>query len=79
MVSFHATLLPTSTMIHDCDEDSSNKRKREGSLQVQDFLDDHPLSKNKYSKSSELDTELHLETPMPSEWQRCLDIKVILL
>ncbi|CAI9301857.1 unnamed protein product [Lactuca saligna] len=74
MVSFHASLLPISTMIQDC-EDSSRKRKREGLLQPEDFLDDLPESKIKYSKRSVLDTELHLETPMPLEWQRCLDIK----
>ncbi|KAL4557603.1 hypothetical protein LXL04_035787 [Taraxacum kok-saghyz] len=64
MVSFHASLLPMSTMIQDC-EDSSRKRKPE------DFLE----SITKYSKKSVLDTELHLETPIPLEWQRCLDIK----
>lgn len=74
MVSFHASLLPTSTMIQDS-EDSLKKRKRDGSLQPQDFLDDRPSSNTKYSKRSLLDTELHLETPMPLEWQRCLDIK----
>ncbi|KVI07361.1 uncharacterized protein LOC112510434 [Cynara cardunculus var. scolymus] len=75
MVSFHASLLPTSTMIQDS-EDSLKKRKRDGSLQPEDFLDDHlPSWKTKYSKQSLLDTELHLESPMPSEWQRCLDIK----
>ncbi|KAI3757363.1 hypothetical protein L6452_04899 [Arctium lappa] len=62
-------------MIQDC-EDSLKKRKRDGSLQPEDFLDDHrPSSNTKYSKRSLLDTELHLETPMPLEWQRCLDIK----
>ncbi|PWA99099.1 WW domain-containing protein [Artemisia annua] len=74
MVSFHASLLPASTMIQDSD-DSSTKRKRERSLQPEDFLDDRHFSKTKYSKRSVHDTELHLETPMPLEWQRCLDIK----
>ncbi|GJT80280.1 WW domain-containing protein [Tanacetum coccineum] len=77
MVSFHASLLPTSTMIQDSYDHSSTKRKRDGSvLQQEGFLDDHDhFSKTKYSKISVLDTELHLETPMPLEWQRCLDIK----
>ncbi|KAI3783258.1 hypothetical protein L1987_42334 [Smallanthus sonchifolius] len=61
--------MPTSKMIQDC-EDSSKKRKRDGSLQPQDFLDNPPSSKR-----SVLDTELHLVSPMPLEWQRCLDIK----
>nr|XP_043618093.1 uncharacterized protein LOC122589837 [Erigeron canadensis] len=74
MVSIHTSILPTSTMIQDC-EDFSKKRKRDGSLQPQDFLDDLLSSKIKNSKKSLLDTELHLETPMPLEWQRCLDIK----
>ncbi|KAI3750688.1 hypothetical protein L2E82_21430 [Cichorium intybus] len=74
MVSFHASLLPKSTMIQDC-EDSSRKRKHEGSLQLEELLDESPASKNKNSKRSVLDTELHIETPMPLEWQRCLDIK----
>ncbi|KAJ9545876.1 hypothetical protein OSB04_025583 [Centaurea solstitialis] len=74
MVSFHASLLPTTTMIQDS-EDALKKRKRDGSLQPENFFDDRPCLNTKYSKRSLLDTELHLETPMPLEWQRCLDIK----
>ncbi|XP_076954567.1 uncharacterized protein LOC143629086 [Bidens hawaiensis] len=75
MVSFHASPLPTSTMIQDC-EDSSNKRKRDDqSLQLQELLDNPLSSKNRYSNRFVLDTELHLESPMPLEWQRCLNIK----
>ncbi|XP_076884662.1 uncharacterized protein LOC143533921 [Bidens hawaiensis] len=74
MVSFHASPLPTSTMIQDC-EDSSNKRKRDESLQLQEFLDNPLSSKTKYSNRFVLDTELHLESPVPLEWQRCLNIK----
>ncbi|XP_076882182.1 uncharacterized protein LOC143530574 [Bidens hawaiensis] len=61
-------------MIHDC-EDSSRKRKRDGSFQPEDFLNNHASTKTNYSKRLVLDTELHLDTPMPLEWQRCLDIK----
>ncbi|MFS7947296.1 putative WW domain superfamily protein [Helianthus anomalus] len=61
-------------MIQDCG-DSSKKRKRDGSLQQEDFLY-HPASTNtNHTKRLVLDTELHLDTPMPFEWQRCLDIK----
>lgn len=74
MVSFHASLLPT-TMIQDFEE-SSKKRKRDGSLQPKDIFDNPPLSKTKGSKRLVLDSELHLDFPMPLEWQRCLDIKV---
>ncbi|XP_076958250.1 uncharacterized protein LOC143633927 [Bidens hawaiensis] len=70
----HLPSLPTSTMIQDC-EDSSNKRKRDESLQPQEFLDNPLSSKTKYSNRLVLHTELHLESPMPLEWQRCLDIK----
>ncbi|KAI3807774.1 hypothetical protein L1987_23708 [Smallanthus sonchifolius] len=61
-------------MIQDC-EDSSKKRKRDGSLQPEDFLSNRASTKTNYSKRLVLDTELHLDTPMPLEWQRCLDIK----
>ncbi|XP_071709905.1 uncharacterized protein [Rutidosis leptorrhynchoides] len=74
MVSFNGSLLPTSTMIQDS-EDYSKKRKIDESSRSKDIIDDLSLSKNKYLRRSVLDTELHLETPMPSEWQRCLDIK----
>lgn len=74
VVCFHASFLPSSTMIQDCDQDSSKKRKRDGPLQQEDFLyNPH----DNHSKRLLLDTELHLDTPMPLEWQRCLDIKVI--
>ncbi|KAI7756086.1 hypothetical protein M8C21_018898 [Ambrosia artemisiifolia] len=61
-------------MIQDCD-DSSKKRKRDGSLQQEDFLCNSGYMNSNYSKRLVLDTELHLDTPMPLEWQRCLDIK----
>ncbi|KAI3762182.1 hypothetical protein L1987_52606 [Smallanthus sonchifolius] len=62
-------------MIQDC-EDSSKKRKRDGSLQQEDFFSNYRAStKTNCSKRLVVDTELHLDTPMPLEWQRCLDIK----
>ncbi|KAD0234946.1 hypothetical protein R6Q59_019565 [Mikania micrantha] len=61
-------------MIQDC-EDYSKKRKRDESLQPDDFLYNSASPHLNYSKRLVLDTELHFDTPMPLEWQRCLDIE----
>lgn len=75
MVSLHTPLSPTRTrmMIPDF-ENSSKKRKWEESSQPEEAIHTQP-SKTKNMKSM-FDTELHLETPLPLEWQRCLDIEV---
>ncbi|KAK1441589.1 hypothetical protein QVD17_07598 [Tagetes erecta] len=62
-------------MIQDCDE-FSKKRKRDEALQQEDILyNPHGSTNDNHTKRLLLDTELHLDTPMPLEWQRCLDIK----
>ncbi|KAE8656283.1 hypothetical protein F3Y22_tig00117005pilonHSYRG00333 [Hibiscus syriacus] len=54
-------------------ENSSKKRK------LEDSHDDLEETSDKRSKpesmKSMFDMELHLETPLPWEWQRCLDIQ----
>ena len=56
-------------------EDSSQKRKWE------ELYDCREQVFEKRSKAGArnfmADTELHFETPLPSEWQRCLDIQVL--
>lgn len=76
MVSLHTPLSPTRTkmmMIPDF-ENSSKKRKWEEESQAEEAIHTQP-SKTKNTKYM-FDTELHLETPLPLEWQRCLDIEV---
>ena len=75
MVSFQASLSldmrKTTTLEL---ENSSKKRK------LEEPLGDEETNFEKRSKAestrSVFDMELHLETPLPLEWQRCLDIQV---
>ncbi|KAA8528274.1 hypothetical protein F0562_035629 [Nyssa sinensis] len=70
MVSFHTTLSPTKTVPEY--ENSSKKRKLEAN-EILDVVFDNPMKAK--SMKSIFDTELYLETPLPLEWQQCLDIK----
>ncbi|KAK9023529.1 hypothetical protein V6N11_003747 [Hibiscus sabdariffa] len=76
MITFHAPLSPPDMIGNTIPEfeNSSKKRKLEDSSH-----DDHEETSDKRSKpesmKSMLDMELHLETPLPLEWQRCLDIQ----
>lgn len=53
-------------------EDLSKKRKWQEPHVEETF---HKRS-NTDTPKSPFDIELHLETPLPLEWQRCLDIQV---
>uniref|UniRef100_A0A5B7BB16 WW domain-containing protein n=1 Tax=Davidia involucrata TaxID=16924 RepID=A0A5B7BB16_DAVIN len=74
MVSIHTPLSPTRTKTIPEFENSSKKRKFEDPevVLLEDVFDKPVKSK---SMKSIFDTELHLEIPLPLEWQRCLDIK----
>lgn len=52
-------------------ENSSKKRKLEDDEET-----NFEKRQKAESKRSVFDMELHLETPLPFEWQRCLDIQV---
>ncbi|KAK9047443.1 hypothetical protein V6N11_053287 [Hibiscus sabdariffa] len=72
MISFRAPLSPPDMIRNTIPEfeNSSKKRKLE---------DDHEETSDKRSKPESMrsmfDMELQLETPLPVEWQRCLDIQ----
>ncbi|KAJ7959014.1 WW domain-containing protein [Quillaja saponaria] len=51
---------------------SSKKRKWEVSLAEEETCEELSKAEN---KKSIFDMELHLETPLPSEWQQCLNIQ----
>lgn len=70
MVSFHTTQVPTQRNVFPNIEDLSKKRKWE-----EEEISDEKPQKAK-TMTSLFGTQLHLETPLPLEWQRCLDIKV---
>lgn len=74
MVSFHTQLIPNQRKsITPEFEDSSKKRKLEDEPKEEEFFEKRfkPQSMSK----SIFDIELHLETPLPFDWQRCLDIQ----
>ena len=52
---------------------SSKKRKWDDKALPADHHDHQTLDK---TTKSIFDIELHLETPLPLEWERCLDIQV---
>ncbi|MBA0864555.1 hypothetical protein Goshw_004214, partial [Gossypium schwendimanii] len=76
MISFQAPFSPSDMIGKTISEfdNSSKKRKLEEHSQG-----DHEETSEKRSKAESIksvfDMELHLETPLPSEWQRCLDIQ----
>lgn len=76
MISFQAPLSPSDMIGKTIPEfdNSSKKRKLE-----EDSQGDHEETSEKRSKAESIksvfDMELHLETPLPLEWQRCLDIQ----
>ncbi|XP_021900688.1 uncharacterized protein LOC110816700 isoform X2 [Carica papaya] len=71
MVSFQASLSPTRRKTVLDFEDLSKKRKWQEPHVEETF---HKRS-NTDTPKSPFDIELHLETPLPLEWQRCLDIQ----
>ncbi|KAL8167068.1 hypothetical protein V2J09_008567 [Rumex salicifolius] len=74
MVSFQASLslknLDQQRTISYLEPDPSKKRKWNHLDDPYDHYHNHPCT---IKPSSAID--LHLETPLPSEWQRCLDIQ----
>ncbi|CAK9154257.1 unnamed protein product [Ilex paraguariensis] len=74
MVSFHTPSLPSRRKIIQGLEDSMKKRKRE---EGDDSKAEEVFEKPQNPKSMKyiFNTEINLETPLPLEWQRCLDIK----
>lgn len=81
MVSFHTPLSPTRKKTVPDFENLLKKRKLhdDGDYrpdQSQKITDPQKPVKGQIMMKSMPDTELHLETPIPLEWQRCLDIKV---
>jgi len=75
MVSFQALPSPNGRKSIPELDDSSKKRKWEES-QTEGILEKR--SKPESTKSFFEEIELHRETPLPLEWQRCLDIQVLL-
>lgn len=75
MVSFHTTQVPTQRNVFPNIEDLSKKRKWDDELKAEDQISYEKPQKAK-TMTSLFGTQLHLETPLPLEWQRCLDIKV---
>ncbi|XP_016490747.1 uncharacterized protein LOC107810472 [Nicotiana tabacum] len=74
MVSFHTTQVPTQRNVFPNIEDLSKKRKWDDELKAEDQISYEKPQKAK-TMTSLFGTQLHLETPLPLEWQRCLDIK----
>ncbi|GLT44894.1 hypothetical protein SLA2020_187670 [Shorea laevis] len=70
MVSFQAPIPSNPRETIPEVENSSNKRKRPG----EPHSSPKETLEEKRSKSL-FDIELHLETPVPIEWQRCLDMQ----
>jgi hypothetical protein len=73
MVSFQALPSPNGKKLIPGLDDSSKKRKWEDP-QTEGILEKRS---NPESRKSFCEIELHLETPLPLEWQRCLDIQVL--
>lgn len=76
MVSFQALPSPNGRKSIPELDDSSKKRKWEES-QTEGILEKR--SKPESTKSFFEEIELHRETPLPLEWQRCLDIQVLFI
>lgn len=75
MVSLQAALSAEEKEHSNLENPLSMKRKREDSEERDDDNFAKELKSSK-AKDTTLDIELHLDTPLPMEWQRCLDIKV---
>ncbi|KAJ4701330.1 WW domain-containing protein [Melia azedarach] len=71
MVSFQAPISPNSRKTNAEFDNFSRKRKLE-ELEGEETLDKRSKAE---STKSIFDIELHLETPLPLEWERCLDIQ----
>lgn len=75
MVSLQAALSAEEKEYSNLENSPPMKRKREDSEERDDDNSAKEL-KSSSAKDTTLDIELHLDTPLPLEWQRCLDIKV---
>lgn len=78
MVSFqNHPLSPNQKRSIPDSENSSKKRKWDDPFPfVEEFLVKRSKPADQIRAKSLFDVELHLETPLPLEWQRCLDIQV---
>ncbi|KAL9446812.1 hypothetical protein AB3S75_014473 [Citrus x aurantiifolia] len=74
MVSLQAPLSPNNGKAKKEFDNLSKKRKLEEIIQGEGTFDKRS-SKGVTTKSSIFDIELQLETPLPLEWERCLDIQ----
>ncbi|KAG1334577.1 hypothetical protein COCNU_03G006960 [Cocos nucifera] len=74
MVSLQAALSAEEKEHSNLENPLSMKRKREDSEERDDDKSSKEL-KSSEAKDTTLAVELHLDTPLPLEWQRCLDIK----
>lgn len=75
MVSLQAPLSPNNGKANKEFDNLSKKRKLEEIIPGEGTFDKRS-SKGVTTKSSIFDIELQLETPLPLEWERCLDIQV---
>lgn len=73
MVSLHTLLTPNERKAIPEFENSSKKRKWDKPKVEEEF---GKRFKPAESDKTIFDIELHLETPLPFDWQRCLDIQV---
>ncbi|XP_044512168.1 uncharacterized protein LOC123230112 [Mangifera indica] len=71
MVSFQAPIFSDSRSKPNTEFDHLSKRKREDVLEGEETFN----KRAKQTMKSIFDTDLHLETPLPLEWERCLDIQ----
>jgi hypothetical protein len=90
MVSLQPTLSPsrrkarnpflTAISSDQYDQNLSKKRKLQEGLaaQTQQIFEKRSKGGETTKFSTLVDIELQLETPLPLEWQRCLDIQVYL-
>jgi hypothetical protein len=83
MVSLQPTLSPSrrkAISSDQYDQNLSKKRKLQEGLaaQTQQIFEKRSKGGETTKFSTLVDIELHLETPLPLEWQRCLDIQVYL-
>lgn len=74
MVSLQTALSLEENLCLNLENQLSKKRKREAGEESDDFFA-REISSSK-SKDAKPDLELHLDTPLPLEWHRCLDSKV---
>ncbi|KAE8666807.1 putative LRR receptor-like serine/threonine-protein kinase [Hibiscus syriacus] len=75
MISFQSPLSPPDMIRNTIPEFENSSKKRK----LEDSQNDHEKTSDKRSKpesmKSMFNMELQLETPLPLEWQRCLDIQ----